>query len=192
MTRQSRHKSKNKGVAKPGKEIIQRAVEEAKEVLKEYQDEKKASQQNMSGGANKKGGGARGGGDNSFGNLLGGQPESKRNLMAEFLGSIGGSSLVMGAGLLAGILQGMNESAENFDFANRYGIVNTPKNLNSKEEDIYRNALINAFGYTGFQVNGWKNWMSAEEYIEQGGFQNGDRGGSILGLLQDGEYYKVG
>ena len=189
MARKSGSRAKSNGMQKPGKDIIQRAVEEAKERLKEYQEEAKAAQEGMSGG--KKGGGAKGGGDNSFGSLLGREYGNKSNPMAEFLGELGGSALVMAGGFLTGILQGMNESAENFDFANQYGFISTPKNLNSEEEDVYRNALIDAFGYTGFQVNGWKNWMSAEEYIAQGGFQNGDNGGSILGLVKDGEYYKV-
>ena len=146
---------------KPGKDIIQRAVEEAKEALKQYQEEVKASQEGMGGGDGKKGGGAKGGGDNSFGSLLGGEFGNKCNPMAEFLGELGGSALAMAGGFLTGILQGMNESAENFDFANQYGFISTPKNLNSEEEDVYKNALIDAFGYTSFKVNGWKNWISA-------------------------------
>ena len=187
MARGKSGKSKDlkNSMTKPGKQIINQAIEEAKEKLKQYQEEVKASEE-MSGGGGKGGKDKIGGGS-----ILGGEIGNKGNPMAEFLGELGGSALVMAGGFVAGILQGMNESAENFDFDNRYGGVSTPKNLNSEEEDVYRNALIEAFGYTAFQVGGWKDWQTVEAYVNNGGFQNGDKGGSILGLLQDGEYYKV-
>lgn len=187
MARKSgRSKELKNSMMKPGKQIINQAIEEAREKLKQYQEEEKAAEE-MSGGGGGKGGKDKIGG----GNILGGLVGNKGNPMAEFLGELGGSALVMAGGFVAGILQGMNESAENFDFNNRYGFASTPKNLNSEEEEVYRNALIEAFGYTAFQVGGWKDWQTAEEYVNNGGFQNGDKGGSILGLLQDGEYYKV-
>lgn len=164
MARKSgRSKELKNSMTKPGKQIINQAIEEAREKLKQYQEEEKAAEE-MSGGGGGKGGKDKIGG----GNILGGLVGNKGNPMAEFLGELGGSALVMAG-----------------------GFASTPKNLNSEEEEVYRNALIEAFGYTAFQVGGWKDWQTAEEYVNNGGFQNGDKGGSILGLLQDGEYYKV-
>lgn len=58
------------------------------------------------------------------------------------------------------------------------------------KDDDMTECLLDAFGEMGLQDGDWKNWISAEEYIMQGGFQGNDKGQSILGLLVDGDYHQ--
>jgi hypothetical protein len=178
MGRKSGNSKGRSKATKDGKAIIQQAISEAKEVLEQYKMAKQMEEELNGGGE---------GGGKGFDKMeaLGKVGEG----LAETFGRGAATAMAIGGGLIAGFVMGALESSNNYDFNNRYG-QKTPTNLSDDEREVYQEALINAFGFTAFQIGDWQNWVPVDDYVSSGGFQDGDKGGSIKGLLQDGDYHK--
>lgn len=151
-----------------GRAIIKQAIAEAKEELRSYQQEQAMLDEadDMLGG---KGGKGFGGEMDLFG------------AVGEAFGGLALGIFAFAVGFIGAAIDSANGFGRGF---------NVPDNLNDDEVEVYQQALLDAFGYTGFQVGDWTNWQSVEDYVSDGGFMDGDNGSNIRGLLQEGEYYK--
>lgn len=161
-----------KSEAPNGNEIIQEAIEEAKQALAEYREMQALEEaaESLFGGG-----------------FFGRDKNTKISGGSVFLGVLFGGGIVGGmisfiGGLFAGL---MSDSSLNDGFA-------TPGDMDPDELEVYQDALIDAFGFTAFQVDDWSNWVDVEEYvIYQDGFTKENNGSNIKGLLQEGDYYRI-
>lgn len=151
-----------------GRAIIKQAIDSAKEELRAYQ-----AKQAMLDAA-----------DDMFGGKGFGGKMALFGAIGEAFGGVALGIFAFAVGFIGAAL----DSANNFDGFGRG--FNVPNGLTDDEIEVYQQALLDAFGYTGFQVGDWTNWESVEDYVLNGGFMDGDNGSNIRGLLQDGKYYK--
>ena len=159
-----------KSNAPNGNQIIEDAIDYAKEALDTYREEMAL--------------------EDAVGEIasVGKASAGLGGMVSGFFESVGGA-LVLGVGaLVIGFISGALASLNG---GLLFAGFKVPGDMDNDELEVYQNALIEAFGYTGFQVDTWDNWVDAESYIYNGGFTNEDNGKGIKGLLQDGEYYRI-
>ena len=161
-----------KSEAPNGNEIIKEAIEEAKEALAEYREMQALEE-----------------GAESFfgGGFFGRDKSTKISGVSALLGALFGGEIVGGMiAFIGGLFAGLMSDSSLFDG------FETPGDMDPDELEVYQDALIDAFGFTAFQVDDWTNWVDVEEYVlYQDGFTKENNGSNIKGLLQDGEYYRI-